>query len=79
MVTIKPLTGKFYGTKIIDSEGDTILTLWVGFKNYLPEEVSPREIANNWSHADQGFDHVESIYDLAAAEAVVTALNNINY
>lgn len=78
MFYVMPLEGKHYGTLIEDTESDLTLTIWVGFKKYTTDEVSPRELEAGWYY-DLGYDHVESVYDIESAQAVCDKLNELIY
>lgn len=76
MFSVGPLKNKHYGTEVIDSNGDYVCTVWVGFIDYEHSKVSPREIKNGWEPC-YGYNHVESIYDLECAQAVADKLNQM--
>lgn len=76
MWMIKPLEGKYYGTKIVNWETDDIIEVWLPFKTYTHDEVSEREKELGWGEdGDFYFDHVESKYSYEAAQKIVKALN----
>lgn len=77
MFRVGPLQSKHYGTQVIDSDGDVICTVWIGFIDYEHSKVSPREVENGWSADWDGYDHVESIYDLECAQSVADKLNQM--
>ena len=68
MWSIKPLEGKYYGTKI--SNGKDQITVWTSFST----PVSSREIEEGWDE-DYGYDHVESEKDYRMALVICSALN----
>lgn len=70
---IEKLRSKHYGTIALNEDGDFV-QFWLGFKDYLPEEVSKREKESGWIR-EVGYDHVESIYDLRAAQVFVDLMN----
>jgi hypothetical protein len=65
---IEPLRGKYYGTKVTDSE--RVISVWTGYTG----KVSERELAEGWTE-DYGFDHVESDQDYKMALVIRDALN----
>ena len=60
---IEPLRSKYYGTVVRNTATNATVTFWTGFRNYTPDEISPREISNGWNGLDHGYDHVENVYD----------------
>lgn len=77
MYKVGDLRIKHYGTEVVDSNNNIVTKVWVGFKNYCPDEVSPREKESGWSSDDPYYGHVESIYDLECAKAVAEKLNEM--
>lgn len=67
---VAPLDGKYYGTVVQLPNGATI-TVWIGDEFKAP--ASSREVANDWDHSIDGFDHVEQIEDLQVALLIAKA------
>jgi len=77
--TIRPLSGKYYGTEI--RVGENLITVWT--PNYRAEPfASVREIENGWGPED-GYDHVEDVESygnallIAAAPDLLAALRKM--
>ena len=76
--SVAPLEGKYYGTNILDSNGDEVASFWDHSEAAYP---SAREKAafGNWTEeawADYVCDsHWESERDYARAKAIVDAMN----
>lgn len=76
MATIAPLSGKYYGTKIVLKNGESF-HIWLQ-NNSLLSRVSEREIARGWS-PDYGFDHVETEENYKIAKICAEALTERGY
>jgi len=71
---IDPLEGKYYGTKIVASEGGGNLTLWA-FGDIFHEgyTASEREKEKGWDPKEEGYDHVEMEQDYEDAHFIALA------
>lgn len=70
---IKPLDGKYYGTKIENERTGELIEIWLplGIGGY---RASNREIEEGWC-PDHGFDHTETQRTYDAAYIICNALN----
>lgn len=66
---IRPLNGKYYGTKI--SVGENSITVWTPSYHAKPF-ASVREIENGWTPED-GQDHVEDVESYSNALLIAAA------
>lgn len=72
---IEPLQGKYYGTRIVNTETDDLIEVWLTLKGeYKP---SSRELENGWT-PDYGFDHAETQESYETALKIVEKLNEIS-
>ena len=73
MWVLKPLEGKYYGTKIVNWETGDEIEVWLtmGMGDY---RASDRELENGWD-SECGYDHVELQSSYEAAKKIVDALN----
>lgn len=74
--TLAPLEGKYYGTTILDNDGNKVATIWRG-KTWFDDKgslPSPRELAN-----DPDFEPCDNHYETAltfnTATAIIEAAN----
>lgn len=67
---IKPLSGKYYATRVTD--GDSVVNIWI--PDHFNWEPSHRELKNGWEPS-VGRDHVEDSRSLLAAERFCKAMN----
>ena len=75
MWQIEPLKGKYYGTRVVNTETDDLIEVWLSLK--MGSQPSSREFENGWT-PDYGFDHVETQESYETALKIVEKLNEIS-
>lgn len=66
------LQGKYYGTRVINTETGDIIEVWLSMQQDY--KASEREIEAGWTE-EHGYDHVELQSSYEAAKKIVDALN----
>jgi hypothetical protein len=73
MAKLRPLQGKYYGTIVELNDGSTI-EVWAP-DHFAKPFASEREMAAGYDAEEGSHDHVESVRDLAIAQAIVDFCN----